>query len=114
MALAFRPRESASSMTSRHGSHALADGARPGNGSAATAFSAGGLRAKVGDHLVGRFCRRSPSPSAGRPNWNTAGLQVAAYSLSTDVYHLFNAPQRPSQTPQRDDLLSLSLVQDIL
>src|SRR3954469_5243831 len=34
MAIAFRPRAAASSITSRYGSHALADGARPGCGAA--------------------------------------------------------------------------------
>ena len=32
--------------------------------------------AKPGDHLVGRFCRRSPSPGSWRSHPNARGLQV--------------------------------------
>jgi hypothetical protein len=74
---------------------------------------AGGFGAKVGDHLVGWFCRSAPTPGTGRPNRNTGGPQIAADRLPPDVYGLFNAPQRPAQPPQRDDLLSLFLAQDI-
>jgi hypothetical protein len=73
----------------------------------------GGLPAKVGDHLVGRFCRIAPTPGTGRPNGNTGGPQIAADRLPPDVYGLFNAPQRPAQPSQRDDLLSFYFAQDI-
>jgi hypothetical protein len=73
----------------------------------------GRLSAKVGDHLIGRFCGCSPTPSAGRPNRNPGRPQIAADRLPPNMYSGFNAPQRPSQSPQCDDLLSLSLAQDI-
>lgn len=57
------------------------------------------LSAKVGDHLIGRFCRCSPTPSARRVNRNPGGSQLAADSLRADMYRRFNAPQRPSQPP---------------
>ena len=73
----------------------------------------GGLRAEVGDHLIGRFCRIAPTPGTGRSNRNTSGPQIAADRFAPDVYGLFNAPQRPAQPSQRDDLLSLCFAQDI-
>ena len=115
-------------MTSRYGSQALADGLRPGCGPA-RAESAGQLSRQsrwitsaslagfagcgVGGHLVGRFCRRSPSPPAWRPHRDPGRSQISRRRFPTDAGALLNAPQRPSQPPQRDDLLFLFFVQDI-
>ena len=61
----------------------------------------------------GAILRRSASPSARQSHRNTGSLQIAADRFPADMYGLFNAPQRPAQPSQRDDLLSLFLAQDI-
>ena len=69
--------------------------------------------ARVGGHLVGRFCRRPAAPTARRPDGDAGGLQVGAGGFPADAGFLLDAPQRPAQPPQRDDLLSLLFAQDI-
>jgi len=73
----------------------------------------GQLRAKVGDHLIGRFCRRLPSPTAGRPKSDLGGFQIGGRRLTTNAGILLDSPQRPAQPPQSDDLLFLFFVQDV-
>jgi hypothetical protein len=67
----------------------------------------------VGGHLVGRFFRRAPPPTAGSPNGDSGGLQVSSRRFSPNARFLLDAPQRPTQPTQRDDLLSFLFVQDI-
>jgi hypothetical protein len=69
------------------------------------------LRAIVGDHLIGRFCRpqvgnhllgrfwRCAPPPSGWPHRDSCGSEVCPNGLAPDVCGLFNAPHRPSQTP---------------
>ena len=72
------------------------------------------LRAKVGGHLVGRFCRRSPSPTARAvAPAIPAAFRYAAGRFAANAGLLLDAPQRPAQPPQRDDLLFLFFAQDI-
>ena len=51
--------------------------------------------------------------SARRALWNPGGPQIATDRLPPNVYGRFDAPQRPSQPPQRDHLLLLFFAQDI-
>ena len=74
---------------------------------------ADGSAAGVGGHLVGRFCRRAPSPTSGCTDGDAGGFQVGSSGFAPDAGFLLDAPQRPAQPPQRDDLLSLFFVQDI-
>jgi hypothetical protein len=71
------------------------------------------LRAKVGGHLYGRFCRWSPSPPSRRSHRDAGRFQISGRSLPANPGGPLNAPQRPSQPPQRDDLLLLFFAQDI-
>ena len=87
------------------------------------------IGARVGDHLIGRFwaarvggsrslagfesCGRGCAPSAGRPSRNRGRFQISGRSFAPDSGLFFDAPQRPSQPPQRDDFLLLFLVQDV-
>ena len=82
----------------------------------------GQLRAKVGGHPYGRFCGRWPGSDAGRrsrcvvgncgpmspqtwwPYSNPSLSQIGCRRFPADARGLLNAPQRPSQPPQRDDL----------
>ena len=91
----------------------------------------GQLRAKVGGHLYGRFCGRWPgiganggarligwvcrpmSPQTWRPYRDPSLSQIGGRRFPADARGLLNATQRPSQSPQRDDLLFLLLVQDV-
>jgi hypothetical protein len=72
----------------------------------------GGLHAKVGGHLYGRFCGRT-SPPARRPHGDSGSFEIAGRGFATNPGRLLNAPQRPSQPPQRNDLLFLFFAQDI-
>ena len=130
IAIALRPRPSASAISSRYGSHALALGARPGATARSRWTPPGGrfaaesvdtsawwpvLPARVGGHLRrnGRFWpsmrRRRPRPRTAMPG----GLQIAARRLATDAGRLLDAPQRPAQSPQRQDLLLFVVAQDV-
>ena len=71
------------------------------------------FRAKVGGHLYGRFCRRPPSPTSRRPHRDPAAFRYRAGSFPPNAGGLLNTPQRPSQPPQRNDLLFLFFAQDI-
>ena len=64
-------------------------------------------------HPIARFCRRSFAPSPWWTNRNPCGFQVACRSLTPDPCRFLDAPQRPAQLAQRDDLLSLLFVQEI-
>ncbi len=61
----------------------------------------------LGGHLIGRFRRRLPSPPAWWPHGDSGGLQTSGRGFPLD------APQRPAQPPQGDDLLPLLFAQDI-
>jgi hypothetical protein len=84
----------------------------------------GQLRAKVGGHLYsyGRFCwrwfgmggaRRLVSPSAWRSYRHSSFSQIGGRRFPAHLCGFLNAPQRPSQPPQCDDLLFGLLVQDV-
>src|SRR5271169_5896010 len=69
-----------------------------------------GLR--VGGHLYGRFCR-IPSPPTWRTYRDSRSPEICPGRFTANVCRSLNAPQRPSQPPQRDDLLFLFFAQDI-
>ena len=77
--------------------------------------ASGGLdnRCGVGGHLVGRFCRWAASPRARKPDRNARGFQIGRSRLSPNFGFFLDAPQRPAQSPQRNDLLSFLFAQDI-
>ena len=81
MAIALRPRRSASAISSRYGSHALALGARPGRGTGAesvdTSALVAGFAAGVGGHLLGngRFCRPE--------SVDTSGGEIAGFAFDS-------------------------------
>jgi len=75
-------------------------------------FFAGRPRAKVGGHLVGRFCHPA-TPAARWPYRDSCRFQISGGSLAPDVDRSLDAPQRPAQLPQRNDLLFLLFAQDI-
>ena len=63
---------------------------------------------RVGGHLPGngrfcRLCRRPPWAADRQPR----RLQIGADRLAAAPGRLFDAPERPSQAPKRQDLLSL-------
>ena len=122
MALAFRPLLSDSSMKSKYGSQAPLVGQRPGSGTGAESggtvgrfLAEFGVRegGQVGGHLIGRFCRCPPPPTSRSPNGDSGGVEVSSRRLPPNACFLLDAPQRPAQPPQRDDLLSLLFAQDI-
>ena len=59
------------------------------------------------------FAGQLPSPAAGRPQGDSSGLQIGRRRFAANTGGPLNAPQRPSQPPQRYDLLFLFLVQDV-
>ncbi len=71
-------------------------------------------RRRVGGHLPGngRFCRarRRPATSADR---NPRRLEIGADRFTAGASCLFDAPERPTQTPEDQDLLSLLVAQDV-
>ena len=116
MAMALRPRDSPSSMTSRYGSHALEVGLRPG------CRSAPGVGDRVAFRPQGRWPPLwpvlPPWPDSGpiRPARRTAipgRLQVPAGRFPPDARGLLNPPQRPAQPAQGNHLLFLFFAQDI-
>ena len=66
----------------------------------------------IGGHLYGRFCR-IPSPPACRTHCDSSGPQIGSGRFAANVCRSLDAPQRPPQPPQRDDLLFLFFAQDI-
>ena len=71
-------------------------------------------RTRVGGHLRrnGRFCPSFAGPPAAAHR-HVGGLQVLTGRLATDADLTLNAPQRPAQAAQRDDLLLAMCVQDV-
>jgi len=53
-----------------------------------------------GGHLIGRFCRRPPSPRTRRMHADTGRFQIGASRFSPHPGLLLDAPQRPSQSPR--------------
>ena len=68
---------------------------------------------KSGVTSLARFCRGSLSPEARQPYRHAGRLQVGAGCFSTHTIGLLDAPQRPSELPQCDDLLLFFFAQDI-
>ena len=68
---------------------------------------------QVGGHLIGRFYRCPPPPTSRSPNGDSGGFEVSPRRFPANTCLLLDAPQRPAQPPQRDDLLSLLFAQDI-
>jgi hypothetical protein len=67
---------------------------------------------RVGGHLYGPFCR-IPCPSTWRTHRDSIGPEIGSGHLAANMCRSLNGPQRPSQPPQRDDLLFLFFAQDI-
>ena len=116
MATALRPWVRAASMRSRNGSQALAVGARARWNGVGRYRPRGGrvCCGRVGGHLPGngrfcRLCRRPPWAADRQPR----RLQIGADRLAAAPGRLFDAPERPSQAPKRQDLLSLLVAQDV-
>src|SRR5262249_42799548 len=64
-----------------------------------------------GGHLTGRFWRRPAMTS--RADADPGGLEIGARRLAAHAGGLFNAAERPAEPPQRQNLLSLVVSQDI-
>jgi len=92
-------------MTSRWGSHALAEGL-------AAWLPRRFFGRGVGGHLYGRFWR-IPAPPACRTHRDSGSPEIGSGGFAANLRRSLNAPQRPSQPPQRDDLLFLFFAQDI-
>jgi hypothetical protein len=70
-------------------------------------------RAKVGGH-IGRFCLgRTFAPTSRWSDGDAGRLKVGAGGLAPNAGLLLDAPQRPSQPAEREDLLSFFFRQDI-
>ena len=67
---------------------------------------------RVGGHLYGRFCG-IPSPSTWWTHRDSRSPEIGSRSLAANMRRSLDAPQRPSQPSQRDDLLFLFFAQDI-
>ena len=50
-------------------------------------------RPRVGGHFVGRFCRRTPSPSTWRAQADSGRAQILSGGFSTDASGLLDLPQ---------------------
>ena len=116
MATALRPWVRAASMRSRNGSQALAVGARPGGtASVDTAPVVAGCAAAESVDTSPEMAGFAACV-AGRP-WaadrQPRRLQIGADRLAAAPGRLFDAPERPSQAPKRQDLLSLLVAQDV-
>src|SRR5579872_1722144 len=59
-----------------------------------------------------RFCRSAP-PLAWRSKGNPGGFQVRGRRFPPYTGGSLDAPERPSQSPQRDDLLFVLFAQDV-
>ncbi len=71
------------------------------------------FRRRVGGHLYGRFCRRSPAPTARWPERDPGRFEVSAGRFPPDTGGLLNPPQRPAEPAQGNHLLFLFFAQDI-
>ena len=119
MAMALRPRPSASTIRSRYASQALACGARPGRSSDAEAASPATVSAAgvgegsvdTSDEMAGFAGRAGGRPPAS--HHHARGLQVAAGRLAPDPGRSLDASQRPPEASQRQDLLSFFFAQDV-
>ena len=54
-----------------------------------------------------------PSPPAWRTHRDSRSPEICSGGFAANMRRSLNAPQRPSQPPQRDDLLFLFFAQDI-
>src|SRR5215471_7929195 len=106
MAFELRPRERPSSMTSRHGSHALADADRPGTGSTAAEFSPVDSAPKsVITSLAGFAGSRRPHAPGGR-----TGIPAALKYPPTVSRRMWTAfSMRRSDQPSRPSAITCSL-----
>ena len=99
----------------RRRSLAVLDSAGPRTrGRVTRARVGGGCRRRVGGHLRrnGRVCRSS-ARTAPAPHHQASGLQVAAGRLAPDPGRPLDAPQRPAEASQGEDLLSFVFSQDV-
>ena len=106
MAMALRPRRTASTISSRYGSQALACGARPGATRTPASVDTSPLVAGFGgagsvdtSGVVAGFGGQSRGPPTPPTHRDARGF--------------LDAPQRPTQSPQRQDLLSCVFAQDV-
>ncbi len=67
---------------------------------------------EVGGHLVGRFWR-PPAPRAGRSHGNACSFEVVAGRLPADPRRFLNAPKRPAEPAEGENLLLLVVAQDV-
>jgi hypothetical protein len=63
--------------------------------------------------FVGWFFRRCTAPPAWRSHRDPGLFQILTGGFPANAYALLDAPQRPSQSSQRDDLLFLIFFQDV-
>jgi len=66
-----------------------------------------------GGHLGARFCRGLPPRPARRPGLDSGRAQATGRRLTAHTGSQLDAPERPAQPPQGDDLLLLFFSQDI-
>jgi hypothetical protein len=93
-------------MSSRYGSQALALGARLGGGHGDGVGSVDTAPEMAGFVVA--------SPGRPRPaDHDTGRSQIRADGLAPDPGLALNAPKRPAQTPQREDLLLCARIQDV-
>src|SRR5215471_17635190 len=118
MALALRPLLNDSSMKSRYRSQTLPVVSLPLARSVDTSLAGfesgrtercelrccglgrgrGQLRAKVGGHLVGRFCRwLASAPAAWRTDGDAGSFEIGASRFAPYARLFLDSPQRPTQ-----------------
>jgi hypothetical protein len=69
--------------------------------------------AESGDTSLAGFAGGRRPPRARKPDSNARGFQIGRRRLSPNFGFFLDAPQRPAQSPQRNDLLLFLFVQDI-
>ena len=78
-----------------------------------TSLAGFAIGAESGDASLAGFAGWTAAPGTRRPDGDARSLQVASGSLPANSGFFLDAPQRPAQPPQRDDLLSFLFAQDI-
>jgi hypothetical protein len=76
-------------------------------------YTALGFSAAESVDLYGRFCQIPPPPT-WRTHRDSRSPEIGSSGFVANVCRSLNAPQRPSQPSQRDDLLFLSSLKTLL